>query len=1461
MTLAVLSAKILAARGGPLTLAAGDFASESVATLFSTYLGGSALDLADCVPAPDGLSATGGLTIGDATSTDAQITLLADPANPEAAGISIALPLPSWTIDLPFAKVDAREIANRGALNPRLLLRAQGSDVSAEVAGDLTLPVAKAPAATIAAEIPAQSDPPLNYGFEVEPPNLAIGSLSELVALAADFSFDIPPVIPLGPLQLTGVEYIVAPTSGALVSIDFDVRSAEGLRLIPGTIEISRFDFKFMCSAPALPGSIGALVTAPVVVHGDIELDIAASLPDLYFMGSLAHDTPVPLGPFLAKFGISDSFFEDLQLAAFEFAVNLASPFPYSLSLSIEGTQSITLAGTEISLEAITVALASDGTDGVQPSFVTQIAVGGVAFYLGADKSSNGWAYSGGTHGGKIDFAGWIGAVASTFGYQGLPSSLTALSLDGIHLAYDSGDSTQTYSFTCDGELQVSDVTVDASLKVDLSETAGQPTKSVQGTLTVTTPAQALAFAVDVASDANGTTITGTFQPTTPVGLADLFAALGFDAELPDGLDIKLERLGLAYATRTGPNGDASTFVITADAQEYGEAMLVIDRTGGSSTYLFAAAIPVTGSLSDIPVVGSKIPPGLGLSLDGVQLLLASDPIPKDEMTPLAALANSLVAKLGGTAFALPPGGMPGKACLTVAYTAGGDPPQTLVLGAGDTAAPAASPPPAPSPPATPISRAQALASAPAPVPAPTAAPSGKDGTIWVSLQRQLGVLNFHRVGFRYGDATLTVALDVGAALGPFSLSLDGLSMGTPLTTFSPTFGISGIGLGYSQPPLEIAGALLKLPGDELAPDVKFQFDGIVTVTMEDIGLTGIVSFAQMTSGDPSLFAFAELLTPLGGPPPFFVTGLMAGFGFNRSLVIPGMDEVQEFPLLVLAKPPAGGGAATPNVPSSVLDYLEGRQAIAGGTPKAWISPEPGAFWFALGVQFTSFKVVTTDALLIVEPGDDLTVALLGLSTMTLPLPEDGGDPFCFVELQLDATFRPRSGSFAATALLSNNSYVLTPDCHLTGGFAFYSWFGSNPHAGDFVLTLGGYHPAFQPPAHYPSVPRLAFSWAVSDNVSIHGEAYFALTPSSAMGGGGLEVLFHDGDLKAWYSAHADFLMSWRPFWFTGDIDISIGISCRVNLLFCHVTVTLSIGASMTIWGPPTGGVVHIHLVIVTFSVSFGSDNAGSTDAPLQWPAFKALLPHPDSICTAMAGSTIAATTTSDDPRSTSKQRWTARPRGFSFSSRSAIPASQLACDAPSAPHAAGAPDATIAIRPMYLEAAASIHKVRVSRDDPGNPALLDIADWTFAPAAQNVPASLWGTPPADRRQSPAVPSSDLVPDQFVGYDITSPPTLIVGGLGAIVYSLLAEHQVDDPGAAPLATSVAPDSAFLPAASTATIAAIAAIDQDPALAGRGALLASLQAVGLGAGLTAGTLGSLAAAADHGFADAPMAVAA
>ena len=97
---------------------------------------------------------------------------------------------------------------------------------------------------------------------------------------------------------------------------------------------------------------------------------------------------------------------------------------------------------------------------------------------------------------------------------------------------------------------------------------------------------------------------------------------------------------------------------------------------------------------------------------------------------------------------------------------------------------------------------------------------------------------------------------------------------------------------------------------------------------------------------------------------------------------------------------------------------------------------------------------------------------LLGLARMALPRPQVA---LVSIELALLVRFSTKEGVIWVQAQLTDNSWLLHESVRLTGGFAFVVWFKGR-NAGQFVLTMGGYHPRFHRDG-YPEVPRLGFHW------------------------------------------------------------------------------------------------------------------------------------------------------------------------------------------------------------------------------------------------------------------------------------------------------------------------------------------------------------------------------------------------
>ena len=210
------------------------------------------------------------------------------------------------------------------------------------------------------------------------------------------------------------------------------------------------------------------------------------------------------------------------------------------------------------------------------------------------------------------------------------------------------------------------------------------------------------------------------------------------------------------------------------------------------------------------------------------------------------------------------------------------------------------------------------------------------------------------------------------------------------------------------------------------------------------LSLSAVGSFAYY-NGEPAFFLYLVVDYPLGGPPFFFVTGLAGGFGYNRSLTVPPFEELLSFPLVAQAI----------NGPGSI-DF-ENPAASVGAQLKAldkYIKLSPGSGFLAIGVKFTSFKLVDSFGLLTVAINEDnFELNLIGNSRLVVPPKESGLDPVAQAEIILQARFAPSEGVLSVRAELTPASYILSGNCRLTGGFAFYIWY-PGPHDGDFVITL-----------------------------------------------------------------------------------------------------------------------------------------------------------------------------------------------------------------------------------------------------------------------------------------------------------------------------------------------------------------------------------------------------------------------
>ena len=749
-------------------------------------------------------------------------------------------------------------------------------------------------------------------------------------------------------------------------------------------------------------------------------------------------------------------------------------------------------------------------------------------------------------------------------------------------------------------------------------------------------------------------------------------------------------------------------------------------------------------------------------------------------------------------------------------------------------------------------------------------ADDGRTDRIWVPVQRSFGPLHCTKLGVGWDQPHLSLMFEGGVAVGPLDVELSGLSLGLdvsrPTDRSAYALGLEGLSVDYKAGSFEISGGFLE--NKKIDP---VAYDGEAFVKAGPFGISAIGSYSTLkrisneTTGATSLFVFALLNYPLGGPGFFFITGLAGGFGYNRSIKVPDLDEVHLFPLVQLLNG-SPLKAPTDAKPAEVLAEMLSRL-------DEWIPPTRGQNWIAAGLKFTTFDLVYSNALIVVSFGNQLEIDLLGTSSIQLPPAVDLSKAFAYAELDLEVVIAPDEGVFKASLVLGSESFVLDRKCRLTGGFAFYAWFGSNAHAGDFVVTLGGYHAAFTPPDYYPIIARLGFDWPITTELTITGGSYFALTPACAMGGGRLELLFQSGGLKVWFIAHADFIIFWKPFFFDAGIGVSVGVSYTFSMFGSKVTLAVELGAELELWGPPTGGLIRVSLFIISFTIGFGEDKPSMLPT-LSWDDFKKMLPQGPGMV-AGGGTTNNEGEAAIEPKVLSinvasgllKQDggdgpWIVRPDEFEWFTKTTVPASQVVLNG--GPPCTSAKDGSAAttqvgVRPMGITSvSAGGHAIQVVKlKDDTNEHDVPVAPETFDFDLDlgSVPEAMWGAPVA---LCDLKPTANLVANCIVGVarirlrthgSLVGTPVIDV----ASAFTFLSLNDPDKPAWLPISVgdAVPPAAAIGPGALDAVHSTLVQTSS-----ARSRLFAALAGLGLDAG-TDGPLTYFAANPGVGLGGAPL----
>ncbi|KAF5645948.1 uncharacterized protein FTJAE_2378 [Fusarium tjaetaba] len=579
--------------------------------------------------------------------------------------------------------------------------------------------------------------------------------------------------------------------------------------------------------------------------------------------------------------------------------------------------------------------------------------------------------------------------------------------------------------------------------------------------------------------------------------------------------------------------------------------------------------------------------------------------------------------------------------------------------------------------------------------------PSGGAPATTAPLAKKKGPLTLSGISLSYEGGVLRIHLDASVLIGPISAGIQGLTLVVRLDSkqihglhdilhVPIDVEVEGFDMSFARMPIQIAGALHHKPG------TKAYFGG-VAISLSTFSIAALGSYEQVpanaAAGTPeydSFFIYAMmegLIFTMGWAE---VRGLMAGFGYNSRLRLPTVEQLSSFPL-IQGFDQAGG-----------FNMNQAVKSLTG--PDAFVTPSMGSIWLALGLVIRACEAIDMRAVATVALGPNQTdIGLIARATATLPRRASPDKALVLIDLSVVGKLDLVNGELSVDGLINPTSFILNKDCRPSGGFAIRSWFGkNNPHSGDWVVSFGGYHPMYQVPAHYPRPQRLGISWTLSSNLRVTGNAYAAITPGAVMAGGMLQAVFSAGPLGAHFDAHADFLVNLKPLHYVADMAVSAGVYYEIRVWRFRKKISVNVGASLHLEGPPIHGSVHFDLSVVSFTVSFGSGSSEGKRAISLRELMELVLqeagdtrkadnsivnPHTFTAVSGLLGDDKKKSDTvnkaSGNKVASAKERWHVRSDNFIFSVRSAVPANSIGIEGRGASQYTGN---SIISRPMRMK-------------------------------------------------------------------------------------------------------------------------------------------------------------------------------
>ena len=411
---------------------------------------------------------------------------------------------------------------------------------------------------------------------------------------------------------------------------------------------------------------------------------------------------------------------------------------------------------------------------------------------------------------------------------------------------------------------------------------------------------------------------------------------------------------------------------------------------------------------------------------------------------------------------------------------------------------------------------------------------------------RIAGVLTVDEIQVELGPgdsdaARISVSVTGGFALGPFSAVVEHMGvelLATPKALDAPgnfgpldlAFGFKppdGIGLAVDIADIVSGGGFLRIDSE------KGEYAGVVDVELLEVGITAVGLIATRLPDAPDAWSmflslsarFVGVQLGLG----FTLNGVGGLVGIHRGLdedalgdaVRTGSLDAILFPEDPIADAPRILADIDAIFPPVQDQYVFGPVAKIGwGTP----------------------TLVEIDVGIAIQLPEPLAITLLGVLEAILP---DEAAPILELNAAFAGTLNLTEGTLKIDASLSGSKVA---GFLITGDMSVRMELFGQP---SFLISFGGFHPAFDPPASFPRLERLAISLDTGDTLQLALGGYFALTSNSIQFGAFAYFHLSEAGFTAEGGTSFDALIVYRRFGFTISLSVWVSISAGNAELLC----------------------------------------------------------------------------------------------------------------------------------------------------------------------------------------------------------------------------------------------------------------------------------------------------------------------